>query len=327
MLFTYSVFFISFFKKTIINKIEEAYTLKHEIVEIEIPSIVNKKDAPSKKERLQTFLFNFRNNKMSVVGAGIILFFLIIALFAPVISPFDPYDIDLNKTLQAPSSDHWLGTDDKGRDVLSRLIFGTQITLLVGFASLLFGGIIGTTLGLTAGYIGRWVDTLIMRLTDILLAFPGILLALAIVSALGPSLTNVMIAVGIFQVPIFIRIVRVAVLSVKNLEYIDAIKTLGASHLQIILKHILPNILSPIIVQTTLNLATVILSTAGLSFLGLGAQPPSPEWGAMLSNARSYIFTAPYLLIFPGLAISFLVLGFNLFGDGLRDALDPRMKK
>ncbi|WP_375709444.1 nickel transporter permease [Niallia sp. NCCP-28] len=282
---------------------------------------------PKRKKWMSIQLMFYRNNQMAYIGAIIILLFFLMAAFAPILSPYDPYKIDLTKTMQPPSMDHWLGTDDKGRDVLSRLIYGSRLTLLVGIASLAFGGAIGTALGMIAGYIGGIADTIIMRITDILLAFPGILLALAIVSALGPSLMNVAIAVGIFKIPIFIRVVRGTVLSIKNLEYIDAIQALGASHLRIITKHIFPNILSPIIVQVTLNLATVILSTAGLSFLGLGAQPPSAEWGAMLSNARSYFFTAPYLLIFPGLAISLLVLGFNLFGDGLRDALDPRMKK
>lgn len=293
---------------------------------IDIPPVVTNKKITNRWRRMNAFLINFRKNQMAVVGAGIVFLFIIISLLAPILAFYNPYAIELGNTLQSPSVDHWMGTDDKGRDVLSRLLYGTRITLLVGFVSLIFGGVIGTVLGLIAGYVGRWVDTIIMRFTDILLAFPGILLALAIVSALGPSLINVTIAVGIFQIPVFIRIVRGAVLSVKNLEYIDAIKTLGAGHFQIITRHILPNILSPIIVQMTLNLATVILSTAGLSFLGLGAQPPSPEWGAMLSNARAYFFSAPYLMIFPGLAISLLVLGFNLFGDGLRDALDPRMK-
>jgi peptide/nickel transport system permease protein len=300
--------------------------LKQEIAEIQ-PIVIMEEKPPTRNRKMTAYLYVFKKNQMAVIGAGIILLFFFITLFAPILSPYDPYKIELSKTLQPPSFAHWLGTDDKGRDVLSRLIYGSRLTLLVGFASLLFGGAIGTALGMIAGYVGGFIDTLIMRITDILLAFPGILLALAIVSALGPSLMNVTIAVGIFKIPIFIRVVRGTVLSVKNLEYIDAVQTLGASHLQIIIKHIFPNILSPIIVQTTLNLATVILSTAGLSFLGLGAQPPSPEWGAMLSNARSYFFTAPYLLVFPGLAISLLVLGFNLFGDGLRDALDPRMKK
>lgn len=299
--------------------------MKQELAELQ--PIMRHEKIPKRKKWITAQLNFYRNNQMAYIGAVIISLFFLIALFAPILSPYDPYKIDLSKTMQPPSMDHWFGTDDKGRDVLSRLIYGSRLTLLVGFASLLFGGTLGTILGVIAGYVGGIIDTIIMRVTDVLLAFPGILLALAIVSALGPSLMNVAIAVGIFKIPIFIRIVRGTVLSIKNLEYIDAIKSLGASHLRIIIKHIFPNILSPIIVQTTLNLATVILSTAGLSFLGLGAQPPSPEWGAMLSNARSYFFTAPYLLIFPGLAISFLVLGFNLFGDGLRDALDPRMKK
>ncbi|MET3291583.1 UNVERIFIED_CONTAM: peptide/nickel transport system permease protein [Brevibacillus sp. OAP136] len=220
-----------------------------------------------------------------------------------------------------------MGTDDKGRDVLSRIIFGTRLSLAVGFVAVFIGAFFGVILGLLSGYYGKWVDTIIMRIIDVLLAFPGILLALAIVSALGPSLINVMIAVGVFSIPMFARIVRGSTLAVKKLEYIDAIRSLGASDLRIIFVHIFPNILSPIIVQASLRLATAILSAAGLSFLGLGAQPPLPEWGAMLSNGRDFLFTAPYLAMFPGIAISTLVLGFNVFGDGLRDALDPRMKQ
>ncbi|MED1906052.1 nickel transporter permease [Cytobacillus firmus] len=265
-------------------------------------------------------------NKMSLVGGSIVFIYIILAVLAPLISPYDPYEIDLVNKLQPPSADHIMGTDDKGRDIFSRILYGSQLSLAVGFVSVFIGALFGIVLGIISGYYGGWVDTIIMRFIDVLLAFPGLLLALAIVSALGPSLINVMIAVGVFSIPTFARIVRGSTLSVKKMEYIDAIRVLGASDLKIIFVHILPNIMSPIIVQGTLRLATSILSVAGLSFLGMGAQPPTPEWGAMLSDGRDFLFTAPHIALFPGIAIALIVLGFNLFGDGLRDALDPRMK-
>ncbi|KMZ42055.1 MULTISPECIES: nickel transporter permease [Bacillales] len=281
----------------------------------------------SRPSRWRTFYRKLRKNKLAMVGGCIVIFYIAIALLAPFIAPHDPYEIDLVNKLKSPSSEHWMGTDDKGRDVLSRLLYGTQLSMSVGFVAVFIGAFFGIILGLLSGYYGGWVDTVISRIIDVLLAFPGILLSLAIVSALGPSLFNVMIAVGIFSIPVFARIVRGSTLTVKKLEYIDAIRSLGANDFTIIFRHIFPNILSPIIVQATMRLATAILSAAGLSFLGLGAQPPLPEWGAMLSNGRDFLFTAPHLAMFPGFAIATLVLGFNIFGDGLRDALDPRMKQ
>jgi peptide/nickel transport system permease protein len=244
-----------------------------------------------------------------------------------LIAPYDPYEIKLLDKLQPPSAHHWMGTDDKGRDILSRILYGSQLSLAVGFVSVFIGALFGIILGIVSGYYGGFIDTVIMRIIDILLAFPGLLLALAIVSALGPSLVNVMLAVGIFSIPTFARIVRGSTLSVKKMEYIDAIKVLGAKDIKIIFVHILPNIMSPIIVQGTLRLATSILSVAGLSFLGMGAQPPTAEWGAMLSSGRDFLYSAPHIALFPGLAIAIIVLAFNIFGDGLRDALDPRMKQ
>ncbi|CEG25782.1 ABC transporter permease [Bacillus sp. B-jedd] len=291
------------------------------------PSAVISPVQQPKESRLKNMLSILMENKAAMAGAIIIAIYILVALFAPLLAPYDPFEIDLKNKLVPPSADHWMGTDDKGRDILSRIIFGSRLSLGVGFASVAFGALFGIILGLVAGYYGKWVDSVIMRMMDVMLAFPGILLALAIISALGPSLINVTIAVGAFSVPLFARIVRGSTLEVKRLEYIDAIRSLGANDATIIFKHIFPNILSPIIVQATLRLATAILSAAGLSFLGLGAQPPSPEWGTMLSNGRDFLFSAPYIALFPGLAISILVLGFNIFGDGLRDAFDPRMKK
>lgn len=279
-----------------------------------------------KESAWRSFFSQFFRNKAAVVGAIIIAFYIFIATFAPLLSPFDPYEIQLENKLQPPSFEHWMGTDDKGRDILSRILYGSRLSMGVGFAAVAFGAFFGILFGLIAGYYGKWVDSVIMRCMDVLLAFPGILLALAIISALGPGLINVTIAVGAFSVPLFARIVRGSTLEVKQLEYVDAIRSLGAKDSTIIFRHILPNILSPIIVQGTLRIATAILSAAGLSFLGLGAQPPSSEWGTMLSAGRDFLFSAPYIAIFPGVAIAILVLGFNIFGDGLRDALDPRMK-
>ncbi|MDF2067656.1 ABC transporter permease subunit [Bacillus sp. Cr_A10] len=280
-----------------------------------------------RKEKWKSFFWTIGQNKAAMVGGVIIFLYISLTFLAPILAPYDPYEINLQDKLQSPSLSHWMGTDDKGRDILSRILYGSRLSLGVGFSSVFFGAFFGIILGLIAGYYGKWLDTIISRCLDVMLAFPGILLALAIISALGPSLINVTIAVGVFSIPLFARIVRGSTMEVKKLEYIDAIRTLGANDLIIIFRHILPNILSPIIVQGSLRLATAILSAAGLSFLGLGAQPPSPEWGAMLSSGRDFIFSAPYMAVFPGLMISVLVLGFNLFGDGLRDALDPRMKK
>lgn len=285
------------------------------------------KTSSPRLERWSAFYKQLKKNKIAMVGGSIILFYMLVAILAPFIAPYDPLHIDLMNKLQTPSWDHWMGTDDKGRDILSRIIYGSQLSLAVGAVSVLIGAFFGVILGLVSGYYGKWIDTIIMRVIDVLLAFPGLLLALAIVSALGPSLINVMIAVGIFSIPTFARIVRGSTLAAKKLEYIDAIRALGANDFKIIFVHILPNILSPIIVQGTLRLATAILTAAGLSFLGMGAQPPSPEWGAMLSSGRNFLWTAPHIATFPGLVIAVIVLGLNLFGDGLRDALDPRMKQ
>ncbi|GKV70563.1 peptide ABC transporter substrate-binding protein [Sporosarcina sp. NCCP-2716] len=281
----------------------------------------------TRRERWQSFRRVMTQNKAAMAGAIIIAAYFLIMLVAPVLAPYDPFEISLEDKLTPPSADHWMGTDDKGRDILSRILYGSRLSIGVGVASVAFGAFFGIILGLIAGYYGKWVDTIVSRLLDVMLAFPGILLALAIISALGPGLVNVTIAVGVFSIPLFARIVRGSTMEVKQLEYIDAIRTLGANDFTIIVKHIFPNVLSPIIVQGSMRLATAILSAAGLSFLGLGAQPPSPEWGAMLANGRDFLFSAPYMAIFPGMMISVLVLGFNLFGDGLRDALDPKLKK
>ncbi|MDY8045952.1 nickel transporter permease [Paenibacillus polymyxa] len=269
----------------------------------------------------------FRHNKMAFVGLSIIIFFVIIALIAPWIAPFDYKEQNLASRLQPPSAEHWFGTDDLGRDLLTRTLYGARISLWVGFLSVIGSMIVGTALGLIAGFYGKWADMAISRLFDILLAFPGILLAIAIVAILGPSLENALYAIAIVNVPTYGRLVRSKVLSVKTEEYITSARALGANNTRIILRYILPNSLTPIIVQGTLGIGTAIIEAAALGFLGLGAQPPEPEWGKMLSDSRQYIQNAPWTVIFPGVSIMLTVLGFNLMGDGLRDVLDPRAKR
>ena len=260
-------------------------------------------------------------------GASVILLLLLIAAFGPALTPHDPYDIAVTERLQPPSSRHWLGTDEFGRDILARIIQGSRITLLIGTISVVIGFAVGGPLGLVAGYFGRRVDMAISVVTDILLAFPNFLLALAIVSALGPSLQNAMIAVGVRTVPLFTRLVRASTIAMREREFVVASRASGAGRLRIISRHIAPNILAPIIVLASLEFPAAVLVAAGLSFLGLGAQPPSPEWGSMLVGARVYLRTAPWAVNAPGIAIMITVLGFNLLGNALRDTLDPRLRR
>lgn len=268
----------------------------------------------------------FRKNKLAVFGLAIITFFVMVAVLAPVIAPEGINEQKLAERLSPPSAEYWLGTDDFGRDILSRIIYGTRISLWIGFVSVLGSIIVGSVLGIVAGYYGRWVDMVISRLFDIMLAFPSILLAIAIVTILGPSLENALIAVAIINVPNFGRLIRSKVLCVKQEEYILAAKSIGMGDVRILFHHVLPNSMAPVIVQGTLAIATSILEAAALGFLGLGAEAPNPEWGKMLSDSRQFLTQAPWTMVSPGLAIMLVVIGFNLLGDGLRDALDPRMK-
>ena len=268
----------------------------------------------------------FKKNKGALVGASIVSFFIIIAILAPFLAPYELNEQVLSNRNAPPSADHWFGTDDFGRDILSRVIYGTRISLWIGFVAVVGSVIIGCFLGIIAGYYGNWIDTIISRIFDIILAFPSILLAIAVVAVLGPSLQNALIAIAIINIPNFGRLIRSKVLSVKQEEYIMAAKAVGMSDGRILFHHILPNSMGPIIVQGTLAIATAIIEAAALGFLGLGAQPPTPEWGKMLADSRQYIIQAPWTVIFPGFAIVLTVLGFNLMGDGLRDALDPKMK-
>ena len=265
-----------------------------------------------------------RRQRLAMVGGGILFLLLFVALCAPVLAPHDPMEQNLYARLQPPSLDHPLGTDDFGRDILSRMIYGSRISLRIGAASITAALLVGTLLGLWAGYWGGWVDTLIMRCMDLLLAFPSILLAIAIVAVAGPGIDNAIMAVSVVLIPQFARLVRSSVLTVRETAYIEAARALGAGPMRILFFGILPNCTAPIIVKTTLGLGTAILDAAGLSFLGLGAQPPMPEWGAMLAGGRELLFEAPWVMTFPGLAIFIVVLAINLFGDGLRDALDPK---
>jgi peptide/nickel transport system permease protein len=267
-----------------------------------------------------------RRNKGAMVGGTVVLLFIITAAFAPLIAPYDPLESNLDEALQSHSYKHWLGTDEQGRDILSRIIYGGRMSLAIGVIAVAISSVFGIFLGLVSGFFGGKVDNVIMRFMDILMAFPGMLLALAIVSALGPGTVNLMIALGVYSVPFFARVVRGSVLSVREMEYVEAAKAVGQSNFFIVFSHILPNCVGPILVLATLRVAIAILNGAGLSFLGLGPQPPTPEWGAMLSSGRTYLRIAPWVATYPGIAIMFVVLGFNVFGDGLRDALDPRLK-
>jgi len=260
-------------------------------------------------------------------GGVIVGLFVLLAVLAPLLAPYEPLRGRVVDRLQGPSAEHWLGTDELGRDVLSRVLYGARISLQIQIAAVGLALLIGIALGVWAGYVGRWPDMMIMRLVDIMMAFPGIFLALAIIAALGTGLANVIVASAIFLVPQFARVVRGSVLTLKEMEFVTAARALGERDLTIVARYLLPNSLAPIIVQTTLRMATVLLTASGLSFLGLGVQPPSPEWGAMLSNARSYMITAPHVATVPGVAIMLVVLGFNLLGDGLRDSLDPRLRE
>jgi len=268
-----------------------------------------------------------RRNRAAVAGAGIVLVFVLLAILAPVLVPYNPVQGNLNDRLQSFSGIHWLGTDELGRDLLSRILYGARVSLQIQIVAVVLALIIGVLLGSLSGYLGGYVDSLIMRCMDILLAFPGIFLALGIIAALGPGLLNLMFAAGISSIPQFARIVRASILSLKEREFVEAALALGSGSNRVMFRHLLPNCLAPIIVQSTLRMATVLLTASGLSFLGLGVQPPTPEWGAMLSNARSYLIVAPHVATIPGLAIMVVVVGFNLFGDGLRDTLDPRLRQ
>ncbi len=274
--------------------------------------------------RSNPFWKRLKKNRLALLGGGLLGFFLLVAVGAPILAPSDPLAQDLYNRLNPPSLSHPFGTDDFGRDLLSRVIYGSRISLRIGTVAVMIALVVGSLVGLVAGYWGGLLDQLLMRAMDLMLAFPSILLAIGIVAVLGPGLENAMLAVGTVAIPQYARLVRASVLTIREQEYVAAARALGAGDFRILFLAVLPNCLAPLIVQSTLGLATAILDAAGLSFLGLGAQPPVPEWGAMLNGGRELILSAPWVLTFPGLAIFLSVLGFNLLGDGLRDALDPR---
>jgi peptide/nickel transport system permease protein len=262
----------------------------------------------------------------AMFGFAFVLLFVLLALLAPWLAPYDPVATSWSAVRAAPSAQYWFGADELGRDVLSRVIWGTRASILAGAVSVTISLALGVPIGMLAGYLGRWVDALISRITDAMLACPFLILAIALAAFLGPSLTNAMIAIGISATPVFIRLTRAQVLSAKSEDYVEAARALGNPHLRIALRHIFPNIVAPLIVQATLAIAAAVIAEASLSFLGLGQQPPAPSWGSMLNTARNYVDQAPWMAIWPGLSIFLLVLSFNLLGDGLRDALDPRHK-
>ncbi|RDI28793.1 glutathione ABC transporter permease GsiD [Pseudacidovorax intermedius] len=274
------------------------------------------------------FWRKFKRQPMALAALAFIVLLVAVAVLAPWISPYDAENFfDYDRLNTPPSAAHWFGVDPLGRDILSRILMGARISLATGFVSVALGAVVGTALGLVAGFYGGWWDRLIMRMCDVLFAFPGILLAIAVVAILGSSMTNVVVAVSVFSVPAFARLVRGNTLALKNLTYIEATRSIGAGDLTILLRHILPGTLSAIVVYFTMRMGTSIITAASLSFLGMGAQPPTPEWGAMLNEARADMVNAPHVALFPSLAIFFTVLAFNMLGDGLRDALDPKIDR
>jgi peptide/nickel transport system permease protein len=262
----------------------------------------------------------------AMVGLAVVVFFVLIAFLAPWISPYDPVATSWSAVRKAPSAQYWFGTDEIGRDVLSRVIWGARASLLAGLVSVSIAMLLGVPIGLLAAYVGGWTDGVISRFTDAMLAVPFLILAIALAAFLGPSLTNAMIAIGVSATPIFIRLTRAQVLAVKVEDFVEAARAVGNPHWRIALRHILPNVLPPLIVQATLSIAAAVIAEASLSFLGLGQQPPAPSWGSMLNTAKNFVDNAPWMAIWPGLSIFLLVLSFNLLGDGLRDALDPKHK-
>lgn len=281
--------------------------------------------ATAPRSRPRSLVRAFKGNKIAVVGVAVVALMVLMAVLAPVLAPYDPEAINLRARMRPPTAEHWFGTDELGRDVLSRVIWGARLSLMVGLVSVAMATVLGTLVGLMAGYAGGRVDTVIMRAIDVLLAFPMLLLALVIVSLFGQSLATIMVAVGIASVPHYARVVRGSVLSVKRMEYVEAVSSLGAGHARILFRHILSNVLAPIVVLATVRVASAIVIEASLSFLGFG-DPTAATWGNIVAAGRPYIANAPWISTLGGLAISVTVLALNLLGDGIRDAMDPRLK-
>jgi peptide/nickel transport system permease protein/oligopeptide transport system permease protein len=279
---------------------------------------------PRKRHRAWT---KFKRNHVAMLGLAIVLVFALLALLAPLVANHDPLQTSFTTIRKPPSATFWLGTDELGRDIFSRMVYGARASLMAGLVSVFIALVAGVPLGLIAGYFGGWIDSIISRATEALLSIPFLILAIALAAFLGPSLTNAMIAIGVSAAPKFVRLTRGQALSAKKEDYVQSARALGASDLRIIARHVFPNVMPPLIVQATITIATAIIAEASLSFLGLGLQPPSPSWGSMLNTAKNFMSQAPWMSIFPGSAIFLVVLGFNLLGDGLRDALDPRQDK
>ena len=273
------------------------------------------------------FWSKFVKNRLALIGLVVFVILVLVAIFADFIAPYGIDDQNLSVAFQAPSNEFILGTDNFGRDIFSRIVYGSRISLIVGVISVGIALIVGSTVGIVAGFVGGLVDTILMRIIDLLMSIPSILMAISIVAALGPSLRNVMIAVGISSIPSYARLTRSVVLSLKELQFIEAARAMGTGSFAVIVRHIVPNSLAPIIVQATMGVAGAILSAAGLGFIGLGIQPPTPEWGAMLNAGRHYIRDFPHMITFPGVAIMITIFSLNLLGDGLRDALDPKLSE
>jgi ABC-type dipeptide/oligopeptide/nickel transport system permease subunit len=282
--------------------------------------------APARGEAWRARWKQFRRSRLALPGLLLFAVFVVAGLLAPLIAPYSPYTNDLANVMATPSHQHWFGTDELGRDILSRILFGARISLVEGVLSAALAAAVGVPIGMLSGYAGKWVDAVIMRLVDVLLAFPGVLLAIAIISILGPSLANAILAVAIYTVPIFARFARGQTLAVKEEPYIEACRAMGMSNLRLLARHVLPNIAATVMALATLRVGINILTCASLSFLGLGAQAPLPEWGAMLANSRTTLLIAPHMALFPGVAILLLVFGLNLFQDGVQLALDPKSR-
>lgn len=275
------------------------------------------------EESTGTFLVRAARSRKFIIGAVILILLVVPALLAPWFSRYDPLYVDPTITFQPPSWTHWMGTDNIGRDIWARFLFGGRVSMLVGVIAMSISSTIGTLAGITAGFYGKWVDSILSWFTEVLMAFPGILLAMAVISILGPGLTNVMVAVGIGSIPSFMRMARSSVMKVEQMEYIEAARSIGCRDTRLLFRHILPNILNPLIMLVTLGVGGAILEGAAFNFLGLGAQPPAPEWGSMLSAGRGFLNQGWWISIFPGLGIFLAILGFNLLGDGLTEILDP----
>ncbi len=283
--------------------------------------------AESRADRLRRFWRVLSANRITIIGLFVVVLMCIIAVIAPVAAPYHYAEMVLEDRFQGPGRAHLLGTDNFGRDILSRMMYGASASLIVGLGGVSVAMIVGVMLGALGAYVGKWVDELVMRLMDIVLAFPYIVLAVALMAAVGPSLRNVIVVVGLTRLARFARLTRASVLSLKELEYVTAARAIGQTDWRILLVHILPNCVTPIVVMASLSMATAILTEAALSFLGLGIQPPQPSWGTMIADGRRFMMDAPWIATFPGVAISLTILGFNLFGDGLRDALDPKLRR